>query len=156
MERSMARLRRWFLASTTSRGSRARASLMSMSYNGSYRSSYRRPKPKGGKGKEQDQSEQIQKSKTETLTKTGLTDGGITVFLEAIAEDLVVLGGQPVAARIDEPIDKRRRHRSPRPSLSPLLEFSIPPRLRRGSHAASYWGFPFIPISIYGFNKDRV
>ncbi|RWV81451.1 hypothetical protein GW17_00057127 [Ensete ventricosum] len=39
MDRSMARLRRWFLASTTSRGSRARASYMSRSYIGSYRSS---------------------------------------------------------------------------------------------------------------------
>ena len=43
MERSMARLSRWLRASTTSRGSRASASLMSRSWYGSYRSSYRSP-----------------------------------------------------------------------------------------------------------------
>jgi hypothetical protein len=45
MERSMARFRRWLRASTTSRGSRASASLMSRSWYGSYRSSYRSPAP---------------------------------------------------------------------------------------------------------------
>ena len=43
IERSIARLILWFLASTISRGRRFRASFMSKSYIGSYRSSYLRP-----------------------------------------------------------------------------------------------------------------
>lgn len=108
MERSMARFRRWLRASTTSRGSRASASLMSRSWYGSYRSSYRSPAPTTRQTRNPisaaDDEPGLPIRGRPGRECVGGRGGAVqTVLAEAGGDGVPVGAGQRVPARVHEP-----------------------------------------------------
>ena len=119
MERSMARLRRWIRASTTSLGSLPSASLMSRSKYGSYRSSYLSPFGSDHRITHTQHNlhsdQENEKKRTRSRRAHGgieaRSDPGVTVFPEARGDGVHVEAGERVAARVHQPVRQHGHHR---------------------------------------------
>lgn len=103
----MARLMRWCLASTISRGRRESASLMSISSIGSYRSSYR--SPRNAIAERSDRGVRIRNPRRERRRRERNPS---TVITKAFGDGFAVQSCEPVAGWIEEGLhQRRRRHR---------------------------------------------